>query len=54
MVSEAYAFHEPSLKSRPQDFGEIVRARFRREMSYESTKSIDHVFHSRLTASQLQ
>jgi aspartyl-tRNA(Asn)/glutamyl-tRNA(Gln) amidotransferase subunit A len=29
MVSEAYAFHEPNLKSRPQDFGEIVRGRFR-------------------------
>ncbi|PKB59252.1 MAG: glutaminyl-tRNA synthase (glutamine-hydrolyzing) subunit A, partial [SAR202 cluster bacterium Casp-Chloro-G2] len=29
MVSEAYAFHEPNLKTRPQDFGEIVRARFR-------------------------
>jgi len=53
MVSEAYAFHEPSLKSRPQDFGEIVRARFRRGMSHESTKSINHMFHSRLTVSQL-
>jgi len=29
MVSEAFAFHEPNLKTRPQDFGEIVRARFR-------------------------
>ena len=29
MVSEAYAYHEPNLKSRPADFGEIVRARFR-------------------------
>jgi aspartyl-tRNA(Asn)/glutamyl-tRNA(Gln) amidotransferase subunit A len=29
MVTEAYAFHEPNLKSRPQDFGEIVRGRFR-------------------------
>ena len=29
MVSEAYAYHEPSLKARPQDFGEIVRGRFR-------------------------
>ena len=29
MVSEAYAYHEPNLKSRPQDFGEIVRGRFR-------------------------
>ena len=29
MVSEAYAYHEPNLKSRPGDFGEIVRARFR-------------------------
>jgi len=29
MVSEAFAFHEPNLKSRPQDFGDIVRARFR-------------------------
>ena len=53
MLSEAYAFHEPSLKSRPQDFEEIVRARFRRGMSHESTKSINHMFHSRLTASQL-
>ena len=26
---EAYAFHEANLKSRPQDFGEIVRGRFR-------------------------
>ena len=29
MLSEAYAFHERNLKSRPQDFGEMVRARFR-------------------------
>ena len=29
MVSEAYAYHEPNLKTRPQDFGEIVRGRFR-------------------------
>ena len=29
MLSEAYAYHEPNLKSRPQDFGEMVRARFR-------------------------
>ena len=29
MVSEAFAYHEPNLKKRPQDFGEIVRARFR-------------------------
>ena len=29
MVTEAYAFHEPNLKSRPKDFGEIVRGRFR-------------------------
>ena len=29
MVSEAYAYHAPNLKSRPGDFGEIVRARFR-------------------------
>ena len=29
MVCEAFAYHEPNLKSRPQDFGEIVRARFR-------------------------
>ena len=29
MVSEAYAYHEPNLKTRPNDFGEIVRARFR-------------------------
>ena len=29
MVSEAYAYHEPNLKSRPQEFGEIVRGRFR-------------------------
>ncbi len=29
MLSEAFAFHEPNLKSRPQDFGEMVRARFR-------------------------
>ena len=53
MVSEAYAFHEPNLRSRPQDFERIVRARLRRGMSHESTKSINHMFHSRLTASQL-
>ena len=29
MVSEAYAYHEPNLKSRPQKFGDIVRTRFR-------------------------
>jgi len=29
MLSEAYAYHEPNLKTRPQDFGEMVRARFR-------------------------
>ena len=29
MVSEAYAYHEPNLKSRPEEFGEIVRGRFR-------------------------
>ena len=29
MVSEAYAFHERNLKTRPNDFGESVRARFR-------------------------
>jgi aspartyl-tRNA(Asn)/glutamyl-tRNA(Gln) amidotransferase subunit A len=29
MLSEAYAYHEPNLKARPQDFGEMVRARFR-------------------------
>ncbi|MQF96205.1 MAG: Asp-tRNA(Asn)/Glu-tRNA(Gln) amidotransferase subunit GatA [SAR202 cluster bacterium] len=29
MVCEAFAFHEPNLKTRPQDFGEIVRGRFR-------------------------
>jgi aspartyl-tRNA(Asn)/glutamyl-tRNA(Gln) amidotransferase subunit A len=29
MLSEAYAFHERNLKARPQDFGEMVRARFR-------------------------
>lgn len=29
MLSEAYAYHEPNLKSRPEDFGEMVRARFR-------------------------
>lgn len=29
MVSEAYAYHEPNLKTRPQDFGDIVRSRFR-------------------------
>jgi aspartyl-tRNA(Asn)/glutamyl-tRNA(Gln) amidotransferase subunit A len=29
MVSEAYAYHEPNLKARPEEFGEIVRGRFR-------------------------
>jgi len=29
MLSDAYAFHERNLKTRPQDFGEMVRARFR-------------------------
>ncbi len=29
MLSEAYAFHEKNLKERPQDFGEMVRGRFR-------------------------
>jgi aspartyl-tRNA(Asn)/glutamyl-tRNA(Gln) amidotransferase subunit A len=29
MLSEAFAFHERNLKARPQDFGEMVRARFR-------------------------
>ena len=29
MLSEAFAFHEKNLKTRPQDFGEMVRARFR-------------------------
>ena len=29
MVSEAYAYHEPNIKTRPQEFGEIVRGRFR-------------------------
>ena len=29
MYSEAFAFHSPNLKTRPQDFGEMVRARFR-------------------------
>ncbi|MCH8226527.1 MAG: Asp-tRNA(Asn)/Glu-tRNA(Gln) amidotransferase GatCAB subunit A, partial [Chloroflexi bacterium] len=29
MLSEAYAYHERNLKSRPQEFGEMVRARFR-------------------------
>ena len=29
MVSEAFAYHEPNLKTRPQEFGEIVRSRFR-------------------------
>ncbi len=29
MVSEAFAYHEPNLKARPQEFGEIVRGRFR-------------------------
>ena len=29
MLSEAFAFHEKNLRTRPQDFGEMVRARFR-------------------------
>jgi aspartyl-tRNA(Asn)/glutamyl-tRNA(Gln) amidotransferase subunit A len=29
MLSEAYAFHEKNLKSRPEEYGEMVRARFR-------------------------
>ncbi|MCH8745853.1 MAG: Asp-tRNA(Asn)/Glu-tRNA(Gln) amidotransferase subunit GatA [Chloroflexi bacterium] len=29
MLSEAFAFHEKNLKSRANDFGEMVRARFR-------------------------
>ena len=29
MLSEAYAFHERNLKTRPQDLGEVVRGRFR-------------------------
>jgi aspartyl-tRNA(Asn)/glutamyl-tRNA(Gln) amidotransferase subunit A len=29
MLSEAYAFHEKNLKTRPQDFGQMVRDRFR-------------------------
>ena len=29
MVSEAYAYHEPNLKSIPGKFGDIVRSRFR-------------------------
>ena len=29
MLSEAFAFHEKNLTSRPQDFGDMVRARFR-------------------------
>jgi aspartyl-tRNA(Asn)/glutamyl-tRNA(Gln) amidotransferase subunit A len=29
MLSEAYAFHERNLKSRPEEYGEMVRARFR-------------------------
>ena len=29
MLSEAYAFHEKNLKERPQDYGEVARARFR-------------------------
>jgi aspartyl-tRNA(Asn)/glutamyl-tRNA(Gln) amidotransferase subunit A len=29
MLSEAFAFHEKNLKNRPNDFGEMVRARFR-------------------------
>lgn len=29
MVSEAYAYHEPNLKTKPEKFGDIVRSRFR-------------------------
>ena len=29
MLSEAFAFHERNLKTRPQDYGELCRARFR-------------------------
>jgi aspartyl-tRNA(Asn)/glutamyl-tRNA(Gln) amidotransferase subunit A len=29
MLSEAFAYHEGNLRSRPQDFGEMCRARFR-------------------------
>ena len=29
MVSEAYAYHEPNLKTIPEKFGDIVRTRFR-------------------------
>ena len=29
MTSEAFAYHQNNLRSRPQDFGEMVRARFR-------------------------
>ena len=29
MLSEAFAYHQRNLRSRPQDFGEMVRARFR-------------------------
>ena len=29
MVSEAYAYHEPNLKTIPEKFGDIVRSRFR-------------------------
>ena len=29
MVTEAYAYHEPNLKSIPEKFGDIVRSRFR-------------------------
>ena len=29
MLSEAFAFHEKNLKERPQDYGDLVRARFR-------------------------
>ena len=29
MLSEAFAYHEKNLQTRPQDFGEMVRARFR-------------------------
>ena len=53
MVSEAYAFHELNLRSRPQDFERIVRARLRRGMNHENTKSINHMPHSRLTVGQL-
>ena len=29
MLTKAYAFHQRNLKTRPQDYGEMVRARFR-------------------------